>query len=304
MNKNVYQRFGVLFCLLITAAWGSSFIMMKLVADEVSAMAFLTLRFSIASVIMALIFHKKLRQFTKKTVIQSLILGALVCGSMSLQVVGLRDTSASNSGFITSLSVLIVPILSTYMLRKKPTASNWIGIATALVGLGFITGIFTDFTALNVGDLLTLGCALIVAVHMIVVDRFTETGDALLLGIGQIFGVFAVSLLLWLMQEPRTFASVNYTPGLVWSVVLTAVICTCFAYTGQVVMQKHMPPARISLLFTFEPVFALLYALVIPGPEGVTEVMTVPKIIGCVLVMAGTFFSELDVAARLAKKSK
>lgn len=301
MQKNFFERFGVVIVLLITAAWGSSFIMMKLVADEAPVMAFLTLRFGLAAVLMSLIFCRKLRQFTPKLIGLSFILGALVCASMSLQVLGLRYTSASNSGFITALSVLIVPLLSALMLRKKPTASNLLGVLAALIGLGFITGIFTDFTALNLGDFLTFLCALVVALHMIVVDRFTEKNDPLLLGIGQIIAMALISFVLWTIQEPRTFATVNYTPGLLLSVILTAVVCTAFAFTGQVVMQKYMAPARISLLFTFEPVFSLFYALIIAGPDGTTETLTLAKGIGCVLVMAGMFASELDVVGRLRK---
>jgi len=156
MNMN--NKTATLILVLVTAAWGSSFILMKNVAADVSALAFLTLRFGMAGIILAAVFFKKLKSFNKRSIIRSFVLGALLCGYMVLQVFGLRYTSASNSGFITSTSVLMVPFLSSWFLRKKASVSNLVGVALAIVGLLFITGILQDFTALNQGDFFTFLC--------------------------------------------------------------------------------------------------------------------------------------------------
>lgn len=293
------QKIATLILVLITAAWGSSFILMKNVAADVSPMAFLTLRFGLAAVILCLLFFKRLRQFTKKLCGLSFVLALMLCTYMLFQIIGLKYTSASNSGFITSLSVLIVPLLSKFFLKKPPTKSNYTGVVLALVGLVFITGVYQGFTALNIGDFYTFLCAVCVAVHLGLADRFTHSNDELLLGIGQIIFSALLSFVVWLVVEPRTFAAVDFNPTLLTSVILTAVFCTAFAFTGQVVMQKHVAPARIALIFTLEPVFAYLYALFIPGPAGVTEALTWPKLLGCVLVVSGMMVSESGIMDRL-----
>ncbi len=287
MNRKVATVIAV----LVTAAWGSSFILMKNVADSVSALAFLTLRFGMAGLILALVFCRKLRCFTKKTVFQSFVLGALLGGYMIFQIVGLRETSASNSAFITSLSVLVVPFLSAFLLKKSPTISNWGGVALALLGLVFVTGVHQGISALTFGDFLTFLCAICVAVHVITADAFLKESDPVLLGVGQIVAAFVLSIIAWTIQTPQSFLTVDYTGTLVTSVILTAVFCTCFAFTGQIVVQKHMPPSRVAVIFTLEPVFAYLYALVIPGPGGV-EPLTWAKILGCMLILTGMIISE------------
>ncbi len=289
------SKTATLITVLITAAWGSSFILMKNVAQEVSALGFLTLRFGLAAVILALIFIKQLKNFTRRTILHSFVLGAFLSVYMIFQIVGLRSTSASNSAFITSTSVLMVPFLSIWFLKKAPTRSNLAGVALAIIGLGFITGIFTDFTALTFGDFLTFLCAICVAAHIIAADSYVKEDDALLLGIGQTFAATILSFVAWFIQTPATFASVSYTPALLTSVILTAVLCTAFAFTGQVVVQKYVSPARLALIFTLEPVFAYIYALFIPGPEGVTEALTLFKVLGCVLIVGGMMISESGI---------
>ncbi len=293
------NKTATLILVLVTAAWGSSFILMKNVAADVSALAFLTLRFGMAGIILAAVFFKKLKAFNKRTIIRSFVLGALLCGYMVLQVFGLRYTSASNSGFITSTSVLMVPFLSSWFLRKKASISNLVGVALAIVGLLFITGILQDFTALNQGDFFTFLCAICVAIHIIVADLYVKDDDSLLLGIGQILAAAILSLVAWFFTEPTTFWSVDYTPTLITSVVLTAVFCTAFAFTCQVTMQKHVAPTRVAVIFTLEPVFAYMYALVIPGPGGVTEPLTWFKLVGSLLIVGGTIISEIGLTEKL-----
>lgn len=293
------KKTATVIAVFITAAWGSSFILMKNVADSVSALAFLTLRFGVAAVLLALLFCKQLRRFDKKTVFRSFVLGAFLAGYMIFQIIGLRYTSASNSAFLTSLSVLIVPFLSALLLRKMPGKSNWTGVALAVLGLVFITGIYKGLTALTIGDLYTLACAVCVAAHIVVADRFLKESDSLLLGIGQIFAAALLSLLAWCIQTPATFTTVDYTADLIVAVLLTSVFCTCFAFTGQIIVQKQLPPARLAVIFTLEPVFAYFYALVIPLP-GVSEPLIPAKGLGCLLVVGGMMISETGLVDKIS----
>ena len=221
-------------------------------------------------------------------------MGALLSGYMIFQVLGLRDEnmSASNSAFITSMSVLMVPFMSAFLLKKSPSPSNWVGVFLAIVGLVFVTGVYQGVDALGIGDLLTFLCAICVAVHIIVADKFLKESDPILLGVGQIVAAFILSFIAWTVQTPASFGTVAYTPALITAVVLTAIFCTCFAFTGQIVVQKHLPPARVAVIFTLEPVFAYLYALVIPGPGGTTEALTVFNVLGSLLIVGGMIISE------------
>ncbi len=297
------RKTASLIAVLITAVWGSSFILMKNVASDVAALAFLTLRFGVSAVILAAVFCRFIKRFDKKTILRSFVLGALLAGYMIFQVIGLRDTSASNSAFITSLSVLMVPFLSAFLLKKTPSKSNWTGVGLAILGLVFITGIYQGLTALTFGDFLTFLCAICVAVHIIVADRYLKESDSLLLGIGQIFAAAIISFVAWVITEPLTLMTVNYTYDLIMAVVLTSVLCTCFAFTGQIVVQKHLPPAQLAVIFTLEPVFAYIYALIIPLP-GVSEPLLWSKTLGCLLVVGGMIVSESGLIEKITSKNK
>ena len=124
-----------LLLLLITIIWGSSFPLMKLVLNYLPAYGYITLRFFIAAFVLTAIFHKNLRKLNKRTIICGCIIGLFMFAGTALQVIGLYTTSASNSGFITGLNVVMVPVFSAIMLRKKPDRASFIGVVIAFAGL-------------------------------------------------------------------------------------------------------------------------------------------------------------------------
>jgi drug/metabolite transporter (DMT)-like permease len=115
--------------LVITAIWGSSFTLMKNVLDHMPPFAYLSLRFIVAAIVLAVVFYKKLKTVNRKTVYFGCIIGLVVFGGMALQVYGLSYTTASNSAFITGTNVIMVPVISAMFLRKKPDLSSVVGVA-------------------------------------------------------------------------------------------------------------------------------------------------------------------------------
>lgn len=289
-----------LLLIAVTAFWGSSFILMKNVASDVSPFAYMALRFLVASVILAALFFHKLKRFNRRIMFYGLILGASLTLYMVLQMAGLRYTEASTSAFITSLSVLLVPFVSSAFLKKYPSLSNVIGVIFAFLGLFFITG--GAQSTLNVGDMLTLVAAVFITIHIIMADIFTAREDGLLLGIAQVFFAAILSFAACLVIDPATIFSVRIDQNLLISVLLTGSLCTAFAFTAQVYAQQYVEPSRVAVIFMLEPVFALVYALFIAGPDGTTETLTFGKAAGALLVIAGTLFSELGLMEKIKNR--
>ncbi|HBR01382.1 MAG TPA: EamA/RhaT family transporter, partial [Ruminiclostridium sp.] len=154
--------------LSITVVWGSSFIIMKNISEDLPAYVYLTLRFSVAGILMLLLFHKRLKTLKLKTLLSGCVIGFLIYGGMMLQVMGLQTTSASNSGFITGLNVVMVPILSATLLKKKPPVSAVIGVIMAAVGLFIMKGFTGSWV---IGDTYTLLCAVCFALQIIFIDK-------------------------------------------------------------------------------------------------------------------------------------
>ena len=277
--------------LIITVVWGASFPLIKVVLGYIPAFAYLSLRFLLAAAVLAAIYHRNLKKINKRALKYGCILGLFMFGGMAFQVVGLYTTSASNSGFITGLNVVIVPIVSALLLKKKPDRAAFAGVIVAFAGIFFMSGgLKFDF---NIGDLLTFICAICWAFQIVFIDRFTQYEDAPLLAILQLLFTGLASSVLWLAVDIGKPMELNAAVAVI--LLITAVFGSSLAYGVQTIAQQYTTPVHTSLIFTAEPVFALVFALIIPNADGVRESLTLMKIAGCLLILAGMIVSELRV---------
>jgi len=274
--------------LLVTAIWGSSFTLIKNVLDHIPSFAYLSLRFIIASIILIVVFYKKLKHINKKAVIYGCIIGLMLFGGMALQVSGLYFTTASNSAFITGLSVIMVPLLSAMILKKRPDRSSVIGVILAFAGLFFLTG-GLDFS-FNIGDFLTLLCAVCFAMQIIFIDSYNKEQDPILLSVIQISFAALLNTVVWLFID---YEPVVVDTTVAFTLLITGALGTAFAYLVQTVAQKHTTPTHTALILTAEPVFGAFFAMIIPNSNGTVETLSLNTVIGCVLILAGTLISEM-----------
>ena len=275
--------------LAITVVWGASFPLMKMVLEYIPAYAYLAARFLIAALVLTFLFHKHLNQFNKRVLSYGCVIGVLMFGGMALQVIGLYTTTASNSGFITGLNVVLVPVFSAIMLKKKPDRSSFLGVAIAFAGLFFLSG-GLNFN-FNYGDFLTFLCAICWAFQIIAVDKFTQDADAALLAMIELYFVGIASSGFWIFAEAGKPVEINGT--VVAILLITGVAGSALAFGGQTIAQKDTTPTHTALIFTAEPVFSAFFAMIIPNGQGVTEMPTPAKAAGCVLILAGMLVSEL-----------
>ena len=285
-----------LLLLLITAIWGSSFTLMKNVLEHIPSFAYLTLRFVIAAVALFIIFGKHLKKITKKALLFGSIIGLMLFLGMALQVTGLYYTSASNSAFITGFNVIMVPVISSILLKKKPDRASVIGVIIAFAGLFFLSG-GMDFN-LNKGDFLTLLCALCFALQIIFIDKFTNEYDPVLLSIIQIAAAAIFNGFVWGIQGKSTAFSFDKT--VVFTLLITGLFGTALAFAGQTVVQRFTTPTRTALILTAEPVFGAFFATIIPGTNGLTENLKWNAALGCILILAGMLVSELKLGNKKA----
>jgi len=286
--------------LLITIVWGASFPLMKMVLDFIPAFAYLSIRFFIAAAVLSLLFHKSFGKMTKKTLVYGSIIGLFMFGGMAFQVMGLYTTSASNSGFITGLNVVMVPVISSVLLKKKPDRASFIGVTLAFAGLFFLSGgLKFDF---NTGDFLTFLCAICWAFQIITIDKFTQTEDAPLLAIVQMLFIGAASTFLWILADAGKPVEINRTSAGI--LLFTGIIGSALAFGGQTIAQKDTTPTHTALILTAEPVFAAIFAMIIPNAQGVTEKPTLTTIIGGAMILAGMLISELKLGSKSEAEQK
>ncbi|NLG51119.1 MAG: DMT family transporter [Chloroflexi bacterium] len=282
--------------LLVTLIWGSTFVMVKDAVADYPVFPFLSLRFSLATLALLLIGGKRLRALDRKGWGAGVLIGLFLFAGYALQTVGLCYTSASKAGFITGLSVVLVPLISTLWLRRLPTPGAMLGVGLAAAGLAMLT--LTDGLNIAFGDLLVLGCALSFALHIVSVSAFAPRMDTMGLTIVQVGTVAVVSGIITLLDEGLPLPSSLIPTGPVWfAATFTGILATALAFTIQTTMQRFTTPTHTALIFAAEPVVAALAGVVLAG-----EAMTSRAIAGGVMIVTGTIVGEIRWSEYTATK--
>ena len=272
---------------LVTMSWGISFILTKLLIEDIGVFNFLSQRFLLAALIASLFFKKQFREMTPKIFFTGMLIGFILFGGYALQTMGLLYTSISNSAFITGFAVVLVPILSIAFFKSKPSVSAILGALMALAGLSLLTLRATyGFLNINFGDFLTFLSAICFAMHIISVGIFARKGNAILLAIIQIFGVGFFSMIAALSFEKHAFPS---TASNLLSMLFLAVICTALAFIAQNAAQKYTSASHTALIYSGEPVFAAICEFFIYG-----TMLSNQGLFGAFLILTGVVISELN----------
>lgn len=271
--------------LVVAFVWGLTFVMVKESLYYISPFKFLFFRFSLSFVLLLIISAKKIKYIDTYILTYGLFIGVALFLGYGFQTVGLQYTTPANAGFITGLSVVIVPFLSFVLLKQKPGGYAILGVVCAFFGLFFLS--FHNY-GMNTGDFLVLLCAISFAMHIILVGKYAPVHDPVLLTTVQIGMVAVLSGVFSINQESVLNATV------VQALIITALFATVFAFLIQNMAQKHTPPTRTAVIFAMEPVFAAVCSYVL-----INEVFTVRKIVGCVLILAGMLITEAKAGDKI-----
>jgi drug/metabolite transporter (DMT)-like permease len=269
--------------LAVTLIWGSTFVMVKQSVEEFPLFAFLALRFSLATVVLLLLFGRRLHNLPKGTVAASIWIGLFLFGGYAFQTAGLRLTSASKAGFITGLSVVIVPVMSAVVLKRRPRANAIVGAVLAVAGLGLLT-LGPDVSP-GFGDLIVLACAFCFALHIISVSKYAPRSDALALTTLQVGVVALLSAVASLACEGIPAPVPGSTLA---AAAFTGVMATAVAFGVQNSVQAFTTPTHTALVFAAEPVFAAVFGFALGGDR-----LTSLGLLGCGLILAGMLVAEI-----------
>ncbi len=277
-------RLASLALLGVTAAWGSTFFLTKDLVRQISPTDYLAVRFSIAAVVMVVVFWKPLRALTVRQWGYGAGLGVLYGVAQIVQTVGLAHTSASLSGFITGMYVVFTPLLGAVLLRERVGVAIWLAVALSLTGLGVLSISGAGGLSFGVGEWLTLGSSVIYALHVIGLGRYSTPTSAAGLAVVQI----VVVALVCLVGAAPDGIALPQTPNAWLAVLYMAVVAGALAMWAQTWAQAHLLATRAAILMTMEPVFAAGFAMLFGG-----EPLTVRIALGGALIVAAMYVSEL-----------
>ena len=270
----------------VTAAWGSTFFMLKDVVERVPVPDFLALRFLVAAAAVTLLAPRALGRLSAEERKHAVLLGLVYGVAQVLQTEGLRTTSASVSGFLTGMYVVFTPVLGALLLRHRTTTTTWVAVALATVGLGVLS---LEGFAIGGGEAMTVASAALYALHILGLGRWSREGSALGLTIVQLWVVAAVCLLFGL---PGGLTAPDR--GYDWAVlVFMALVAGAAALVVQTWAQARLAPARAAVIMTMEPVWAGFFAVLFGG-----ESLTQRVLVGGTVVLVAMYLVELGPGQR------
>ncbi|ANC77013.1 hypothetical protein ABE65_009440 [Fictibacillus phosphorivorans] len=291
--------------LLVALIWGSTFVIVQKAIAFLEPYSFNSVRFSIAAVTLLLIIflfnRSSLRHFTDKRIwISGIILGFWLFLGYGFQTVGLLYTTSSKAGFITGLSVVLVPLFSYLLLKNK---LNWqVGLSSLLALLGLYLLTIHNSLSFNIGDGFVLLCAISFALHIVFTGKFAVSYNAICLTAIQLLTVATFSFITALMIEdyPQMFKiNLVLQPEVISALLITSFFATALAFLAQTHFQSFTTPARVALIFAMEPVFAALTAYIM-----LDERLGSKSLLGCGLILLGMILSEIRFKKKFIKRKQ
>ncbi|MBI1749829.1 MAG: DMT family transporter [Acidobacteria bacterium] len=315
MSTRFKADLALAFC---AAIWGATFLVVQDALRDASVLAFIALRFALGGALMAATFREDLRRLNCAEVRAGVLIGVFLFLGYLFQTNGLRFTTPSKAGFINGTGVVLVPVLLAMFWRKRINVWVWGGAVATFVGLYLLSvpahsassgqahsagsgqAGAAGWAALNFGDVLVFLAAIIWALHIIFTAKYSprhSIGALSFLQVATTAVLAAVALPVFHFAGWESYR-LEWTGGLVWRLLVTAVGCTALGFSVQVWAQRHTTPTHIAILFTLEPVFAALTSYIVLherlGPRGLT---------GGGLILSGILISELLGPAQAAPES-
>ncbi|HEV2112673.1 MAG TPA: DMT family transporter [Terriglobales bacterium] len=278
--------------ILVTLVWGATFVEIKDALRDISPLLFNAVRMALAAAVLAVIYLPHLKTIDKKVLRSGALVGVFLFLGYEFQTAGLRLTTPSKSAFLTSLSVVLVPVFLKIFWGRKTSAWTVIGVISAFIGLYLLTvpagtgqSGLGDLRSVNLGDLLTVGCAVGFAFQIILVGRATSANSFEAIAFLQA----AVAAALMFVSAPLVEnIHVLWSGRVIAAILVTGLLGTAAAFTIQAWAQQFMAPTNTALIFALEPVFAWITSYLVLG-----ERLGWRAVAGAGLILAGLVFSEM-----------
>lgn len=273
---------------LIALIWGTTFVLIKNALADITPVSYLAIRFSLAAVLLALFFRRRLRLgFGRQEYWVGLRIGSILMLGYVLQTVGLQTTTPSKSAFLTGLYIVLVPFVNACVYRTRPRWPEVAGVLIAGLGMGLMS-MQGENLSIAKGDLLTIGCAVAFAVHIVLLGHWAPIVGFESLSLLQIAAAAGVACFAAPLVEAP---AIQWSPAVLAAIGIGGVLATALAFVLQTWAQQHTTPTRAALIFSLEPVFAWLVSWAFEG-----ETLSLRAALGAALILGGILMVELKPA--------
>lgn len=286
------QSVAVTMLMVTAVVWGSGFVITDIGLDYMNAYQLMAGRFVLAALLLIIIFGRKLKNLNKGILLKGSILGAILYTGFVLQTVGLEHTTASKNAFLTAVNVLIVPVIAYFVYKRKIDRYEIISAVLALAGIGFLS--LQGSMTMNIGDVLTLLCAVAFAFDIFYTNKFVQKEDAILLTIVQFIAAAIISVIFVLVRGdiPTSMEAEG-----VYSIVYLAIFSTIIAYLFQNIAFKYTTATKASIILSMESLFGMIFSVVF-----LHEILTGRMVVGAALILLAIIYSEVKPTFNKSKK--
>jgi drug/metabolite transporter (DMT)-like permease len=276
------KYFGEIALTITAIIWGSGFVASAIALDHFTPYQILAGRFIIGTLILGVIFHKKLKNIDKSTMIKGAVLGIFLYLAFALQTVGLQYTTPSKNAFLTAVNVVIVPFIAFVMYKRKIDMYELVGAILAMIGVGVLS--LKLSADINIGDLLTLGCAFGFAFHIFYTAKYVKDSDPILLTLIQMIIAAIIGSIVVVFKGETSV--VMEKEGL-FSLLYLGVFSTTIAYLLQTVAQKMITETKAAIILSTESFWGMVFSVAI-----LDEAMTIKMGLGAILILGAIIISE------------
>lgn len=280
MNKQLQANFLIV---LVALFWGSTYFLTKMAVEELEPFNLTALRFGTAFIITALFFFKRIRNADRTVIKYSIILGVLAVIAVLSMTFGVQYTTASNAGFLISLSVVMIPLISVVVLKKRIKAKLLLSVILATIGIVCLT--LNEQLTINKGDILCILCATSFAVQVLIMERIPKSADSVAIGALQLGITAVVNFILSFFLENFTVLSDLKVWGVI---VILGVFCTAFCYIIQIYALKNTSAIQAGIILSLEPVFSAIFAYIFLG-----ELLSKQGYIGAILLFISVILAGI-----------
>ena len=270
---------------LTTLLWGTSFIITKNLTEEVPIFLYLGIRFSIA-IIGFIPYFIRIKRINKKILFFGTLTGLMYYFAIVFQTLGIQTTTAGKAAFITGLSTIMVPFITWLGSRKAIKKRIWLAVIISISGMVFL--LLEGESSIIIGDFLVLLCAVLYALFIVLNDKYVRTVDVYLYSMVQLMVISVFSFGgSFLLNETYDLINVSMPFWLIF--VYMGLVVTTGTFIFQNWSQQHQGPTQTAIIFTLEPVFAVIFASFVFG----NETMTPYGWFGCLLVFSAILITVL-----------
>lgn len=292
------KQTAILVMLLVTIIWGGGFVAIKIALDMGVTVGLMNMiRAAMFTAIILVLFHKHIFGMTKGEFKIGLLAGTANMMGFVLQSIGAQYTTLSNSAFLTTTNVVMIPFMAWIIMKRKPQPKNFVAVAICMVGTAVLAGVFQNGLSFNVGDLYSLACAFGFGLSIVFLAmQKSESHFAV--------GAFMVAVTHFLGGAFYfVFFEGMHMPQIDWKLAILPLIylgagSSFLAQSLQVAAQKYVNPSTASLVLMFESVFGSLFSILFGF-----EKFTLNLLIGGSLIVASLVVSEIDFKAMKKQKS-